>query len=62
MPDDFLGARLSYVDFDGAKALQMIKENPNTTAEELAPKVMEGVRLIGDWVTGQHSCRLSVVR
>ncbi len=51
MPDDFLGARLSYVDFDGAKALQMIKENPNATAEELAPKVMEGIRLIGEWVT-----------
>ena len=51
MPDSFLGARLSYVDFDGAKALQMIKENANATAKELAPKVMEGIRLIGDWVT-----------
>ncbi len=51
MPDDFLGVRLSYVDFDGTKALQMIKENPNATAEELAPKVMEGIRLIGEWVT-----------
>ena len=50
MSDDFLGARLSYVDFDGAKALQMIKENPNARAEELAPKVMEGIRLIGEWV------------
>ena len=50
MPDDFLGARLSYVDFDGGRALQIIKENPNATAEELAPKVMEGIRLIGAWV------------
>jgi len=50
MPDDFLGARLSYVDFDGAKALQLIKEKPNAMADELAPKVMEGVRLIGEWV------------
>ncbi len=50
MADDFLGARLSYVDFDGAKALQMIKENPAATAEALAPKVIEGVRLIGEWI------------
>lgn len=51
MPDDFLGARLSYVDFDGAKALKIIKERPEVTAEELAPKVMEGIRLIGEWVS-----------
>lgn len=50
MPEDFLGARLSYVDFDGKKALQLIKENPNATAEDLAPKVMKGINLIGDWV------------
>ena len=50
LPNDFLGARLSYVDFDGAKALHIIKKNPTATAEELAPKVIEGIRLIGEWV------------
>lgn len=50
MPEDFLGARLSYVDFDGEKALQLIKENPNTPAEELAPRVVEGIQLIVDWI------------
>jgi len=45
-----LGARLSYVDFDGAKALQLIKKMPAATAEELAPKVMKGIRAIGNWV------------
>lgn len=49
-PPEVLGARLSYVDFDGAKALKMIKKNPETTAEELAPKVMKGIRAIGDWL------------
>ncbi len=50
MPDDFLGARLSYVDFDGAKALKLIKKNPNADAETLAPKVIEGIQLIGKWI------------
>jgi len=50
MPEDFLGARLSYVDFDGEKALQLIKENPNAPAEALAPKVVEGIQLIVDWI------------
>jgi len=49
-PNNYLGARLSYVDFDGAKALHMIKENPAATAKELAPKVLTGIRLIEDWV------------
>ena len=49
MPDDFLGARLSYVDFDGARALQEIEENPNATAELLAPKVMEGIQKMVNW-------------
>ncbi len=51
MPEEFLGARLSYVDFDGQKALQMIKENPNARAESLAPQVIEGIQLIGEWIT-----------
>ncbi len=50
IPEDFLGARLSYVDFDGAKALNIIKKNPDATAEQLAPKVIEGMQLIGKWI------------
>jgi aspartate aminotransferase len=51
MPNDYLGARLSYVDFDGGKALELIDKNPAATAAALAPKVMEGIDLICDWVT-----------
>ncbi len=47
---EVLGARLSYVDFDGAKALKIIKKNPDATAKELAPKVIKGIRSIGDWL------------
>ncbi len=50
MPAHFFGARLSYVDFDGAKALTKIKENPDSTAKNLAPKVVEGVQLLCDWI------------
>ncbi len=50
MPDNFLGARLSYVDFDGKKALKIIKKNPQASAEKLAPKVIEGIQLIGKWI------------
>lgn len=50
MPDDFLGARLSYVDFDGGLALQKIAYNPKATAEDLAPKVMDGIRRLIDWL------------
>jgi len=49
-PPERLGARLSYVDFDGARALKMIKKNPKASAEKLAPKVMDGIRRIGDWL------------
>lgn len=49
-PDDFLGARLSYVDFDGEKALNMIKEKLNASAEELAPKVIEGMHKLINWL------------
>ena len=44
MPSDFLGARLSYVDFDGGLALQKIAEDPSANAEELAPKVVQGIQ------------------
>lgn len=50
MPKDFLGARLSYVDFDGELALQKIAEDPATPAEELAPKVMRGIHRILEWL------------
>jgi len=50
MPKDFLGARLSYVDFDGAKALKLIKNNPKASAKKLAPKVIEAIQLIGKWI------------
>lgn len=49
MPEDFLGARLSYVDFDGAKAIDMIEHNPAVHARELAPKVMEGMEVLVKW-------------
>ncbi len=51
MPDDFLGARLSYVDFDGGLALLKISQNPASTAEELAPKVMDGIQRLINWLS-----------
>ena len=58
-PEEFLGARLSYVDFDGRKALEMAHEmsdadfeNPAGIAEKLAPKVMQGVRRMAEWLDG----------
>ena len=50
-PESFLGARLSYVDFDGAQALALIEEKPEVTAEDLAPRVIQGVQLIADWLS-----------
>ena len=51
MPESFLGARLSYVDFDGQLALEKINENYNTKATELAPRVLEGILLLVNWLT-----------
>ncbi|MAT53320.1 MAG: aspartate aminotransferase [Saprospirales bacterium] len=56
-PEEFLGARLSYVDFDGGAALEYIRgaasqnyQDAAALAEQIAPKVMEGVRKIVEWV------------
>lgn len=56
-PEEFLGARLSYVDFDGAKALERAKELSSektlsqlSMAKVLAPKVIEGVQKLIEWV------------
>lgn len=49
-PENFLGARLSYVDFDGELALKLVKENPNVQAMKLAPVVIDGVKLLCTWV------------
>ena len=49
MPDDFLGCRLSYVDFDGKKALDLLTDT--STPEELAPKVLQGIHHILAWIT-----------
>ena len=50
MDESFLGARLSYVDFDGQLALNKINLNHNTNATELAPKVLHAVLLLVNWV------------
>ncbi len=56
-PDEFLGARLSYVDFDGTGALKLVGElaadgivDTKDLAEKLAPKVMKGVRRMVEWL------------
>jgi aspartate aminotransferase len=58
-PEEFLGARLSYVDFDGGAALKIADEigeagleNPAELAEKFAPKVMQGVRRMIEWLNG----------
>ncbi len=55
--EDYLAARLSYVDFDGKAALQLaaeLKEDefiPSPAlAEKLAPKVMEGTGRLIEWL------------
>lgn len=50
MDKTMLGVRLSYVDFDGKKALKTIKNDSNATPNELAPKVMKGINLIIEWL------------
>ena len=50
MPENFLGARLAYVDFDGAKALKVIESNQEISAKELAPNVIEGISQMGKWL------------
>jgi aspartate aminotransferase len=55
-PDDELTARLSYVDFDGAKALAAVqvipKEQPldETFLRRQAPRVLAAVESIGKWI------------
>lgn len=56
-PEEFLGARLSYVDFDGEKALAIARETNGVEmedtaalAEKFAPKVMQGVRRMVEWL------------
>ncbi|MEZ4962679.1 MAG: aminotransferase class I/II-fold pyridoxal phosphate-dependent enzyme [Saprospiraceae bacterium] len=55
-PEEFLGARLSYVDFDGAKALHLAGELEDghaigslDLAEKFAPKVIKGVQRMVEW-------------
>ncbi|MEO0340169.1 MAG: aminotransferase class I/II-fold pyridoxal phosphate-dependent enzyme [Bacteroidota bacterium] len=48
MPDHFLGCRLSYVDFDGKKALDQLSND--STPEDLAPKVFQGIDHILAWI------------
>lgn len=50
MPNDFLGARLSYVDFDGTEALSLIAKDPTAKASDLAPKVIEGIQRLINWL------------
>lgn len=50
MPNDFLGTRLSYVDFDGTKALSLIAKDPTAKASDLAPKVIEGIQRLINWL------------
>jgi aspartate aminotransferase len=56
-PEEFLGARLSYVDFNGAEALKLAKtlfsQNsiPGLAAtKKLAPQVVEGVQKLMMWL------------
>ncbi len=56
-PEEFLGARLSYVDFDGGAALRLAKtlfsQNSISTfdaAQRLAPRVVEGVQKMIKWL------------
>lgn len=58
---DMLGARLSYVDFDGSKALELIAKTPKASAEELAPKVMKGILAIGNWLNCLEQKTISVL-
>ena len=58
-PEAFLGARLSYVDFDGRKALEMVHdmtdaefENTAELAGKFAPKVMLGMKRMIEWLNG----------
>ena len=58
-PPEYLAARLSYVDFDGEVALKLagrLKENELSTssqlAEKLAPKVVEGIERMTEWLAG----------
>ena len=45
-------ARLSYTDFDGANFMRSVKNNyiDDAMIFKLAPKVVEGVKRIKDWV------------
>ena len=56
-PEEFLGARLSYVDFDGGEALKLAKSlfSQNSISEhhaagKLAPNVVEGVQKLIAWL------------
>lgn len=58
-PEEFLGARLSYVDFDGNAALRVIEDlngeqaaDTKELAEKLAPKVMLGIKRMVEWLNG----------
>lgn len=44
-PEEFLGARLSYVDFDGEEAMKLFERSADDVdATTLAPRVMEGIQ------------------
>ncbi|MFC1834939.1 aminotransferase class I/II-fold pyridoxal phosphate-dependent enzyme [Thermodesulfobacteriota bacterium] len=58
MPDDY-GARISFVDYDGKKALESYKNNPPQTPEEVkefvrehAPNMIRGLSALRSWVEG----------
>ncbi|MCH8551153.1 MAG: aminotransferase class I/II-fold pyridoxal phosphate-dependent enzyme [Natronospirillum sp.] len=54
MPQDFLGARLSYVNFDGSLAL-----DENADMDSATAPVRQGIQLIDNWL--QKKVRLSAV-
>jgi aspartate aminotransferase len=60
-PNDF-GARISFVDYDGAKALEIFKENPPKTesdeaffVKEIAPNMERGLRVLERWAEAIRS-------
>lgn len=54
MPADRLQARLSFVDFDGQKALELVKPDLDEEAlNQIAGHMMEGLKKMVDWLMGR---------
>jgi len=50
LSSDAFTARLAYVDFDGASALDNLKQDGDISSRDYAQKMLDGIQLLDNWL------------